>query len=534
MTDSSSVAAVLNDLQKRDIVARIWRKDHTVWKPNPNEISNRLGWLTVTDLMDKQVSALASFADEIRKAGFRNVVLLGMGGASLGAEVLHQTFGSAGGYPEFTVLDSTVPDWVQGVTEDIDLAHTLFLVSSKSGGTTETNCLYKYFRNLVEETAGKERAGRNFVAITDSGTSLARLAEEAKFRQAFLNPSDVGGRYSVLSFFGLLPAALMGIDINKLLGRADGMRKRCVPGVPVQDNPGAWLGATIGAFASQGRDKLTLITSPSISSFGLWLEQLLAESTGKEGKGIIPVVGEPLVEPDYYGDDRLFVYLRLEGDDNSILDAAVEKIESSGQTVVSLKLRDRYDLGAEFFRWEFATAVCGAILGISPFDQPNVQSAKDATSRVLQEYQTLGHLPEVEVASSLKRLLAEAKKGDYFAVMLFMCPTSQIEEALAGLRGKVMGRYHIVTSAGYGPRLLHSTGQLHKGGPNSGLFLQVTTDYKRELPIPGEPYTFAVLADAQALGDLRTLQSLNRRVARIHLRSGDGEALKKLTTDELT
>ena len=355
--------------------------------------------------------------------------------------------------------------------------------------------------------------------------------KETGFRRSFLNPSDIGGRYSVLSYFGLVPAALMGIDIRLLLDRADSMREGCVSGVPTQENPGAWLGATIGALARQGRDKLTLVTSPSIGSFGLWLEQLIAESLGKEGKGIIPVDGEPLVDTANYGDDWLFVCLRLKGDDNSAIDMTMERIKASGQPVVDLELQDRYDLGAEFFRWEFATAVAGAILGINPFDQTDVQAAKNATKRVLQEYQISGRLPEVEATSGLNDLLAEARQGNYLAIMTYLCQTREVDEALADLRRKVIKKYHIVTTAGYGPRLLHSTGQLHKGGPDTGLFLQVTVDHKEDLSIPGEPYTFGVLADAQALGDLQTLQSLGRHVIRIHLGSGDAIALRELANE---
>ncbi len=525
---SQEVEAALAGLQKQEVVSRIWRKDHTVWKPEPREITNRLGWLDAPCLMGEQIAALNSFAGEIGEEGFEHVVLLGMGGASLGAEVLHQTFGCAAGRPEFMVLDSTVPSWVRAVTEVIQPARTLFLVSSKSGGTIETLLLYRYFRCLVEETVGKERAGRNFVAITDAGTPLARLAEEASFRRVFLNPPDIGGRYSVLSYFGLVPAALMGIDLAALLGRADGMRQRCLSEVSASENPAAWLGATIGTLGQRGRDKLTLITSPSIGSFGLWLEQLIAESTGKEGKGILPVAGEPLVEPVHYGDDRLFICLRLEGDDNAAIDEVVERIRASGQPVVVLRWQDRSDLGAEFFRWELATAVVGAILGINPFDQPNVQGAKDATKRVLEEYQASGRLPAVEASGSLGDLLAQAGPGDYFAIMAYMRQTLEMEEAIASLRRKVLERYHISTTAGYGPRLLHSTGQLHKGGPNSGLFLMVTIDHKPDLAIPGEPYTFGVLADAQALGDLQTLRSLGRRVVRVHLGSAEAASFRTL------
>ncbi len=523
------VEAALADLQQRDMVGRIWRKDHTVWKPEPTEIANRLGWLTVTDLMSEQVPALASFAEEIKGAGFRNVVLLGMGGSSLGSEVLRQAFGSAAGYPELIVLDSTVPACVQAVTEAIDPARTLFLVSSKSGGTIETLSLYQYFRHLVEQTMGKERAGQNFVAITDPETSLARLAE-AEFRDVFLNPTDVGGRYSVLSYFGLVPAVLIGIDLAALLDRADRMREKCAPRIPAHENAGARLGAIISTLALRGRDKLTLVASPSISSFGLWVEQLIAESTGKEGKGIIPVTGEPLVEPAHYGDDRQFVCLRLEGDDNSAIDTFIEQIKASGQPVVGLELRDGYDLGAEFFRWEFAIAVAGAILGIHPFNQPGVQQAKDLTKHVLQEYRTSGRLPQVATAPSLDELLAEARVGNYLAIMAYIRQTSEVDQALADLQQRVMEQHRIATTLGYGPRYLHSTGQLHKDGPGTGLYLQMTADHKKDLPIPGESYTFGVLADAQAVGDLQTLQSLGRRAIRIHLGRGDSAAIRKLTS----
>jgi len=522
----ADVEASLADLNQRNVIGRMWRKDHTVWKPEPSEITNRLGWLTITDLMSEQVPALESFAQEVREAGFRHVVLLGMGGSSLGAEVLRQTFGNAVGYPELTVLDSTVPAWVQAVTEAIDPAHTLFLVSSKSGTTTEPLALFRYFRSLTEMATGKEKAGQNFVAITDPGTPLARLATEEGFRRIFLNPPDIGGRYSVLSYFGLVPAALIGVDIKLLLDRADGMREGCAFGVPIHENYGAWLGAFIGNLALQGRDKLTLITSPTISSFGLWVEQLIAESTGKEGKGIIPIVGEPLVETSHYGDDRLFIYLRLGNDDNSTTDAAIERIQSSGQPVLTLEMRDRYDLGAEFFRWEFATAVAGAILGIHPFNQPNVQEAKEATERVLQEYMVTGRLPQLEAADSIADLMAEAGKDKYLAIMAYVHPTPEVDKVLADFRRKVVERHHIATTLGYGPRFLHSTGQLHKGGPDSGLFLQITAEHEQELPIPGKPYTLGVVADAQALGDLQALKSSGRSVTRIHFSRGNTTILR--------
>ncbi len=522
------VEATLADLGRRDVVRRMWQKDYTVWKPNPAEITNRLGWLAITGLMKEQVPALESFAQEIRNAGFRNVVLLGMGGSSLGPEVLRQTFGSAGGYPELIVLDSIAPSWVQAVTEAIDPAHTLFLVASKSGNTTEPLVLFQYFRHLVESAVGKGKAGQNFVAITDPGTPLVKLAEEEGFRRVFLNPSDIGGRYSVLSYFGLVPAAMMGINIAMLLDRADCMREGCASRVPVNQNPGAWLGACIGTLALRGHDKLTLIASPSIGSFGLWLEQLIAESTGKDGRGIIPVVSEPLVEPTDYGDDRLFICLRLEDDDNSTTDAAIERIKASGQPMLVLDMRDKYDLGCEFFRWEFATAVAGAVLGIHPFDQPDVQKAKDATERVLKEYTTSGKLPQVETALSPADLLAGAGKGKYLAIMAYVHQTSEVDRVLAEFRRKVVKRYNIATTLGYGPRFLHSTGQIHKGGPDTGLFLQITTDHENDLPIPGEPYTFGIVAAAQVLGDLEALQSVGRSVARIHCSRGDAASIETL------
>lgn len=532
MIDSPDVKTALADLHRSDVVARIWRKDHTVWKPEPREISNRLGWLNVTDFMREQIPALTSFATEIKDAGFRSVVLLGMGGASLGTEVLRRTLGTAEGYPRLMVLDSTVPAWVQSVTDAIDPAHTLFIVSSKSGGTLETVSFYCHFRKLVEAERGEEQAGQNFIAITDEGTSLAGLAAEAGFRRVFVNPSDVGGRYSVLSCFGLVPAALMGIDIKKLLDRTDVMRRACGADVPAAENVGAWLGAGMAALARKGKDKLTLVTSPGLASFGLWVEQLIAESLGKEGKGIIPVMGEPLVDGENYGDDRLFVYLRLKDDDNAVTDAAVERLAASGQTALTLEMAECYDLGAEFFRWEFAIAVAGAVLGIHPFDQPDVQSAKDATGRVLQEYRADGRLPEVKADGSVQDLLAGAGKGDYLAVMTYLLQTPETDRALLEFCGKVMPQYRIAVTTGYGPRYLHSTGQLHKGGPPTGLFLQVTAEHGWDIPVPGEFFTFGVLADAQALGDLRTLQSLGRRVVRVHLKSGDGDALSAALAGE--
>jgi len=527
----ADVEAGLADIQRREVISRIWRGDHAVWKPDPTEIANRLGWLTVTDIMCEQVPDLQALARDIQEAGFRHVVLLGMGGSSLGPEVLRQTFGSEAGYPELIVLDSTVPGWVQGVADAIDPARALFIVSSKSGSTTEPNMFYLYFRGLVEKAVGKDQAGQHFIAITDPGSTLETLAREQGFRRLFLNPTDIGGRYSVLSYFGLVPAALAGMDLLKLLDRADCMREGCASCVPAHENPGAWLGVTMGVLAQHGRDKLTLVTSPSIRSFGLWVEQLIAESTGKEGKGIVPVADEPLAAPDRYGADRLFVYLRLEGDDNAATDAAIEEIQSSGQPVVRLDLRDKYDMGAEFYRWEMATAIAGAVLGINPFDQPNVQAAKDMTEGVLAQFESRGKLPEMAASGSLQGLLADAKPGDYLAIMAYVRQTPEVDRALASLREKVMERHGIATTLGYGPRFLHSAGQLHKGGPSSGLFLQLTADFGPDVSIPSQAFTFGVLADAQALGDMQALQAAQRRASRVHLGSDPSTGILALARE---
>jgi len=528
---TDDIEATLTELKQRNIVERIWKKDHSVWKPDPAEIANRLGWLNIIDLMRGQVAALQSFASEIRESGFRHVVLLGMGGSSLGPEVLGQTFGSVTGYPELIVLDSTIPTKVLAVTDIINPAHTLFLVSSKSGTTIEPNSLFLYFESLVASAVGKDNTGNNFVAITDPETPLAELASQKRFRNTFINPPDIGGRYSVLSYFGLVPSALIGIDIAVLLDRAERMRKECTEAKSLSENPGTKLGTVMGTLASLGLDKLTLFTSPSTGSFGLWIEQLVAESTGKDGKGIVPVAGEPFVEPVRYGDDRLFVCLRVSQDDNSAIDAVIDKLKDSGQPLVVLRIEDKLDLGAEFFRWEFATAVAGVVLGIHPFNQPNVQAAKEATEAMLQEHMHTGELPRTDVTESFAGLLSKARSGDYLAVMVYVQQTPEVDGVMTELRCRIVERHAVATTFGYGPRYLHSTGQLHKGGPNTGLFLFITADYERDVPIPGSPYSFGVLAGAQALGDLRALKSAGRRVARSHLSRGDTGAIPELLNE---
>jgi len=483
----SDVEAALDTLQQDNFVDLIWRGDHTVWRSDPREISDRLGWLTVTDLIRDQVPALQSFAAEVRDAGFRHVLLLGMGGSSLGPGVLRQTFGSAPGYPELIVLDTTVPAWIRATTDAIDPAYTLFLVSSKSGGTIETMSGYSYFRSLVEKAVGSKSAGQSFVAITDRDTPLDSIAQEKEFRRIFLNPTDIGGRYSILSYFGLIPAALIGLDLAKLLDRADSMRNRCALCVPTHSNPGARLGAALASLALKGRDKLTLVTSPSISAFGLWAEQLIAESTGKEDKGIVPVAGETLARPDSYGDDRLFVHLRLDGDDNATADDALERIETSGQPVLRLELRDRYDLGAELFRWQLATAVARAILDIQPFDQPDVQLSKDVTAAVLSEHRASGLLPPSEAPGSLPGLLSLARPGDYLAIMAYIQPTPENDRALTLLRNQVVGRYRIATTLGYGPASSIPPASCTRAGRTPACFSRSPLCTKRTVKYPARP-----------------------------------------------
>lgn len=530
----ANVTGALAQLARDNAMARIWDRDHTVWRDDPTEIADRLGWLTVSRDMTERLGDLRKFANDVRRDGVTNVVLLGMGGSSLGPEALRQCIGGAPGYPALTVLDSTVPDRVASVTRAVDPARTLFVVSSKSGGTIEPNSFYKHFRAIVENAVGADQAGRRFAAITDAGTSLAALGEAHGFRRVFENPPDIGGRYSVGSLFGLVPAALCGMDCAKLLDRMNQMAARCEAGVGARKNPGAWLGAAIGALALAGRDKLTIIASPPIASFGLWAEQLIAESLGKDGKGVVPVVGEPLLEADAYGDDRAFAHVRLADAENAAEDVALERLRGAGHPVVTLDLDDEYDVGAEFFRWEMATAVAGHILGVHPFDQPNVQQAKDATSRMLETYVNKGAFPSPSSPSgspssapgesgSVADLLAQASDGDYFAVMAYIEETEGVARAADTLRRHVMRRHRAPTTLGYGPRFLHSTGQLHKGGANNGLFLQFVGGRERDIPIPGEPFGFGALAEAQAIGDYEALKAAGRRVARVRL-EGDPEA----------
>jgi glucose-6-phosphate isomerase len=503
------VAAANARLNASHAVERMWARDHRLWKQDPTDITNRLGWLTIIEYMKDRAEELRTFATSAQKRGIRDVVLLGMGGSSLGPEVFRATFGPSRGFPRLWVLDSTVPGWVQQVTQAIDPARSLFILASKSGGTIEVMSLFAHFWERVHQTPGHQ-GGAQFLAITDPGTGLEKLAAEHRFWRIFTNPPDIGGRYSVLSYFGLVPASLMGIDVTQLLSRATAMAQACRIQPPLGENPGAELGATMASLAQAGRNKITMIASPQISTFGLWAEQLLAESTGKEGTGLIPVANEPVVSPTAYGTDRLFVYLRLKGDQNRQLDRQIAGLARKGHPILTLTLRDRYDLAGEFFRWEVATAIAGHLLGIHPFDQPNVQESKDNTSRVLESIQSTGRLPKQLTATSAQaaaQLKRQCRPGAYVAILAYTTPSSKMELAIRSLRRALVSHHHVTTTAGYGPRYLHSTGQLHKGGPKSGIFLQLIDPMTPDLRIPGKPFTFRTLAQAQAAGDIQALQA---------------------------
>ncbi len=549
---ADAVNARQRSWSEANVTRRIWRKDATVWVPDPEEAAltpeliNRLGWLSIPEVMHDQLDTLHDFADGIRKEGFTHVVLLGMGGSSLAPEVYMTTFGNAPGYPPLTVLDSTHPASVHNITDSVDVANTLFLVSSKSGGTTETLSFFKFFHNAV--SAVKENPGQNFVAITDPGSPLETFAAEKKLRRVFSSPPDVGGRYSALTYFGLVPAALIGINLHKLLDRAITMLHATHYCVPVAENPGLALGAAMGELAVAGRDKITFFASPSIETFGVWVEQLIAESTGKNGKGILPVAGERLGTPDHYGDDRFFVCLRMEGDENDLLDKGVNALEAAGHPVIRISLDEREDLAGEFFRWEMATAAAGAVLGINPFDQPNVEAAKVKAREMLKAFQETGSLPadaptlvegDIEAfggsgknGANIREIFADFVKfggpGDYVALMAYVPRTVENDAILESIRLTLRDRLKVATTLGYGPRFLHSTGQLHKGNGNKGLFIQITHAPVSDIAIPGEPYSFGTLIAAQALGDFRALAEGGRRLIRFHIKGDVSVGLKHL------
>jgi transaldolase / glucose-6-phosphate isomerase len=552
---AAAVKATLDDWQKNDKVKRLWARDASLWT-NTDE-GKWLGWLAVTEDQIANRQRFQKMAEEARAAGFTHAVLLGMGGSSLCVEVLGLTFGKFQGYPAILVLDSTDPAQIKAIESQLDLKNTVFIVSSKSGSTLEPNIFKQYFFQRVTETSGQSEAGKHFIAITDPGSHMQKVAEADNFRHVFFGVPSIGGRYSALSNFGMIPGAMQGVDIPKFLDRAEEMSHACGSVVPAGENPGVILGAILGSLQRAGRDKVTIFTSPGTSDLGAWLEQLLAESTGKEGKGLIPVDREEIGPPDVYGKDRVFTYLRLESGPDPKQDAAVDALEKAGQPVVRIAVPDTYDLGQEFFRWEIATAVAGSVIGINAFNQPDVEASKIETRKLTDEYEKSGSLPaespilnengfklftdeknaaalrqaagnDATVVGYLRAHLNRIHAGDYFAVLAYVQRNSAHESQLQSIRHAVRDQKRVATCLGFGPRFLHSTGQAYKGGPNSGVFLQITCDDAADLKVPGQKYTFGVVKAAQARGDFQVLAERGRRALRLHLGADVAAGLKKL------
>jgi glucose-6-phosphate isomerase len=527
---AEAVQREVDALIAADAPGRLWRKDASLFsgdEAQKRSVANRLGWLDIASKMQSEAAGLTAFGREIVEAGFTSAVLLGMGGSSLAPEVLRRSIDTRRDAPKLHVLDTTDPATILAVEHEIDIARTLFFVSSKSGGTIEVATLFAYFHERVQVAKG-DRAGENFVAITDAGTALEKLAQEHAFRRVFINPSDIGGRYSALSYFGLVPAAVAGVDIERLL--ATGAEAEAATRLANSD--ALRLGVALAVLAHSGRNKCTFAIAPGIDTFGLWVEQLIAESTGKQGKGIVPVAGEPLGTPKRYADDRLFVQLRLEGDYTGEQDGVLGALVNEGQPAIIIDLDDPYELGREFFRWEYATAIAGLVLGINPFDEPNVQESKDNTARVLQEFESSGSLrfDRGDVAAAgeaVGQLLGQLVEGDYLAITAYVPAANEVDAAFREIRRRVRDERGVATTLGYGPRFLHSTGQLHKGGPPQGAFLQITGDDPVDLPIPGRSFSFGQLKQAQALGDLESLRSHGRPVISVNVGAdvGDGVAL---------
>jgi transaldolase/glucose-6-phosphate isomerase len=543
---AAAVKATTAEWQSGGKMQRLWQHDATLW--TGTDEGNWLGWLDIVEEQIAQHDQLVKLAKEIQLRGFEHILLLGMGGSSLCPEVLRMTFGRITHFPTLHVLDSTDPAQVKAFEHQIDIAKTLFIVSSKSGSTLEPNIFKQYFFERTKQVVGATKVGSQFIAITDPGSKMQQVAEADRFLHLFFGRPSIGGRYSALSNFGMVPAAVMGLDTKKFLDRASDMARACGAGVSVEESPGAALGVILGAAANLGRDKVTIVASPGISDLGAWLEQLLAESTGKVGKGIIPVGHENLTAPDVYGNDRVFVYVRLESGPDADQDAKVAAIEKAGHPVVRIAMADIYELGAEFFRWEIATAVAGSIIGINAFNQPDVEASKIATRDLTSAYEKTGSLPvekpvvedngirlftdeknATELAKAaggdntlvgyLKAHLARINTGDYFAVLGYIQMNAEHEQALQALRLFVRDKKRVATVLGFGPRFLHSTGQAYKGGPNSGVFLQITCDDSVELPVPGQKYTFGIVKAAQARGDFQVLADRGRRALRVHLGS---------------
>lgn len=551
---ANGVQAALTEWEDQDKARRVWQRDASVWT-NADE-TKWLGWLNIVDEQLKSIRRFPNLSAEVKDAGFSHVLLLGMGGSSLCPEVLRKSFGRIDGFPELHVLDSTDPGQVKSFENKIDLSNTLFFVSSKSGTTLEPNIFKQYFFESTKQVVGDAEAGNRFIAITDPGSKLRQDAESDRFRKIFLGVPSIGGRYSALSDFGMAPAAAMGIDVAKFLERASEMINACGPEVAAHKNPGVVLGAILGVAHNTGRDKVTIVASSGINDLGAWLEQLIAESTGKNGKGLIPVDREELGPPAEYGKDRIFIYLRLDSDENETHDAAVDTIEKAGYPVVRISVADAYSLGQEFFRWEMATAVAGSIIGINPFNQPDVEASKVATRTLTEEFERQGSLPietpifaadgiklfadktnaealramvgDLSLAGYLKAHLNRLQAGDYFALLAYIEMSDAHEDLLQSARHLVRDHKGVATCLGFGPRFLHSTGQAYKGGPNTGVFLQITCDDAADLLVPGQTFTFGVVKAAQARGDFEVLAERGRRVLRVHLGSDVKEGLVTL------
>jgi transaldolase/glucose-6-phosphate isomerase len=537
---AGAVAASIEDWKRNNKVARLWQKDASLW--TGTDESNWLGWLNITQEQLAHIDALKQIAADVKKAKFKHALLLGMGGSSLCPEVLRMTFGKIKGFPELHVLDSTDPAQIGAIEAKVDLKSTICIVSSKSGSTLEPNIYKQYFFERVKAKVGEKEAGNRFIAITDPGSKMQQVAEADKFRKIFFGVPSIGGRYSALSNFGMVPATIMGLDVAKFLKNTEEMVKACGASAAADSNPGVILGNILGVAANHGRDKLTIIASPGIFDLGAWLEQLIAESTGKIGKGIIPVDRERLAKPAAYGNDRVFAYLRLASKPSKAQDAAVASLEKAGHPVVRITLPNIYNLGQEIFRWEIATAVAGSIIGINAFNQPDVEASKIETKKLTSQYEATGSLPPespffedlgiklfadekntaalnggAKLADVLKTHLARAGAGDYFAVLGYITMNSVNETTLQGIRHAVRDKKKVATVLGFGPRFLHSTGQAYKGGPNSGVFLQITCDDAKDLPVPGQKYTFGIVKAAQARGDFAVLAERGRRALRVHL-----------------
>jgi len=552
---AATVKSTIADWQSSGKVKRLWDRDASLW--TDDDESKWLGWLDIVDEQLAQHDELQKFAKDVHTRGFEHVLVLGMGGSSLCPEVWKETFGRVAGSPELLVLDSTDPAQVTSFEAIIDPARTLFIVSSKSGSTLEPNIFKAYFFDRAKQALGADKAASRFVAVTDPGSSLQKEAKADGFRHVFPGVKSIGGRYSALSNFGMVPAAAMGLDTERLLDEAERMLHACAPGVPAEENPGLALGSVLGILANHKIDKLTLVASPGIHDLGAWLEQLIAESTGKEGKGIIPVDREKLGPPDAYGDDRIFAYLRLEDAPDAAQDAAVQALEKAGKPVVRIGVATKYDLAEEFVRWEIATAIAGSIMGINPFNQPDVEASKLATRALTSEYEKTGRLPEetpffegegiklfadpknvealkkavgasTSLGAYLKAHLDRLGTGDYLGLLAYVRMHPEAEDTLQGIRHRVRDAKKVATCLGFGPRFLHSTGQAYKGGPNTGVFLQVTCDDARDVPVPGQKYTFGIVKAAQARGDLQVLAERGRRALRVHLGPDVAAGLKTL------